>query len=364
MNRDKLIKRAGNILQYLQGRLNERVPIETLVKELNKNCDDSVSRDAYRAAAYYLKNFMCPRGFDISVYKDGLELQQVELTSYMQRTSEQPELKTGLGYVLWNWLLNIRPRDQVDFEHESRHYHEQVLSKLAALRDRAMISVIADAGSTVHAVVHALLDVGPIPITPRIAPPRKGEPDERDKQCRFITPHIVTNSLSIATMIAESKYADSIPMTLIGGRFDPHRSSIAGPMTDQCVLSWGGSGSWMCDLAIIGTTGSWPQANGTIGFACEDSDEAQLKATLLKMAFFRIVVIDSSKIKRPPSGRIFAPMSATAIDLLVMDDGHSTGAKEEVDALSAKANKAGVSLLVLKTASIKSGRAAESGSIR
>lgn len=312
---------------------------------------------AYRAAAFYLKNSMSPRGYDIHVSaKYGFKLEQIELTRYMQRTVEHPELKTGLGHVLWDWLLNFRGDDDTEFEHKPPHHQETVHVKLGGLRGTCSLSIIADAGSTVSAAIRALLDLGKVPIRPRTPPPKEGEPDERDRHCRLITPHIITNALSIATMVSESRHATSIGLTLIGGRFQPDLSSISGDMTDQCLRSWGGSGTWKSHLAIIGTTGCWAQPTGSVGFACEDLDEARLKATLLDMAFFRVIIMHSSKLTDPPAGNIFAPLSSAAVDLLVIDDGNSTGARQAVSELSLKADKAGVAVLTLKTQPPKPGR--------
>ena len=317
---------------------------------LNKKYSESVDDVSYRKAAYYLKNFMCPRGFDVVVSsKEGLMLKEVELTRYMQRTAEYPDLKAGIGYILWDWLLNIRPEDEREFEHEAWHCGETVKNKLAVLREKSTLSLIADAGSTTHVTIRALLDNGPIPLMPRIQRPRNGEPDERETQCRFITPQIITNSLSIATMVAEYKYTGAIRLHLIGGKFSPPLSSISGSMTDQCLLAWGASGTWKCDLAIVGTKGCWPLPVGMLGFASEDADEAYLKATLLKMAFFKVIVMDSSKLKGNPAGNVFAPVSSAEIDLVVIDDGHLTNATKEVLEFSEKSSRAGVGMLVLKS---------------
>lgn len=351
MNGEKLItKRAYRILEYLKaGHIDEFVPPDTLVKDLNKLGGDAVDYQSYRKAALLLKCSLLPHGYDIHVStKHGFKLEQVKLTRFMQRSSERLEVKIGLGYILWNWMLNVRPEEEVEFQCKATH-QSLVLGKLASLRQRVMLSIIADAGSSVTNAIRALLDVDSVPIRPRLREPEENEPDERDQQCRFITPHIITNALSIATMVANSKHADSIGLTLVGGGFHPDLSSICGSMTNQCLDSWGGSGTWKSDIAVIGTTGCWSHPTGTVGFACDDLEEAKLKGRWLDMAFFRVVIMDSSKMDAPPSGNIFAPLSSTAIDLLVIDDGKSTGAQDKVSNLRRKADKAGVSVLTLKT---------------
>src|SRR5260370_188673 len=111
MSRALLIKRASAILNYLMPHLNNWVDGDTLKKEVNQILNDSVDFETYSKAAFYLKNSMCPRGFDVHVSKTKRRfmLEEIETTSYMQRFAEQPDLKTGLGCILWDFLLSIRP---------------------------------------------------------------------------------------------------------------------------------------------------------------------------------------------------------------------------------------------------------------
>jgi len=348
---DKIItKRAYRILDYLKaGHIDEFVAPETLVRDLNKLGGDAVDYQSYRKAAFLLKCSLCPHGYDIHVStKHGFKLEQVKQTRYMQRSGEHLEVKLGLGYILWSWLLNIRPEEELEFQYKATH-QSRMVAKMAGLRQRIVLSIIADAGSSVTNAIRALLDIETVPIRPKLSGPRGDEEDEREQQCRFVTPHIITNALSIAAMVANSKHADAIGLTLVGGGFHPDLSSICGSMTNQCLDSWGGSGTWKSDIAIIGTTGCWAHPLGTVGFACDDLEEAKLKARWLEMAYFRVVIMDSSKMDAPPSGNIFAPLSSTAIDLLVIDDGKSSGAEEKVANMRREADKGGVAVLTLKT---------------
>jgi DeoR/GlpR family transcriptional regulator of sugar metabolism len=349
MKADRIIPRAQGIFEYLLGQLDKWVPMEMLVADMNRRLGDNVGGQTYRAAALYLKSFMCPRGYDVHVStKHGFRLEEINRTRYAQRTLEHPKLKLGLGYVLWDWLLNIDANEEERLEHSASH-QEQVLTKLGSLRSKTILTIIADTGSTVGAVVRAPLNVNSIPIVPRIFDDASEGGNHRETQSRFITPHIITNGLSIATMVSESRHANAITLSIIGGRFQPEFSSICGRMADQCLEAWGGGGTWKCDLAMLGTTGCWTHPDGVLGFSSDGDEEARIKARLLEMAFFRVVVMDSSKLTASPSGNIFASLSAAALDLVVIDDGNTTDTRENVVQFSTAAERAGVTVLTLKT---------------
>lgn len=375
------IKRARAIADYLLGKINEEVSLNELSKLLNAKLVASVApagEEAYRKAALLLKNSnMCPRGFELHFSrKNGTVILEPSRTpSFLDREEEHPELKAGLGFALWHRLLHIRrlsSSERKSNQAPTRNTQEQeytysaiapgrVATKIARLRDQPVLSVLVDAGSTTTAAVRALLDVDSIPIRPE----NNHHPNDKQKkeeerqqgdhagQCRFITPVITTNALSIATMISESKHADTIGLRLIGGNFHSDLSSICGSMTDQCLCAWGGGGSWKSDLAIIGTTGCWGHPSGALGFACDNFEESRLKATLLEMAFFRVIIMDSSKLKASVRGNLFAPLSSTFIDLVVTDDGRTTGAEQEVSDLHNQAAQEGVATVILTTESSK-----------
>jgi len=336
---EKIINRASSIADYLRCFIDKVIPLSELKNALNKKLQDSVAEESYRQAAYYLKTHMSPRGFEVHVTKQGVMLERIKLPSFLKRTEEFPELKYGLGCVLWKWLLNVGTDPA--FTCKASH-QETVATKVARLRDKPVITMIADAGSSTTAAIRALLDVESIPIRP-------ASNNEQEGHCRFITPVIITNALSIASLVSESKHADTIALRLIGGTFHPDLSSICGSMTHQCLQSWGGGGSWKSDLALIGTTGCWPHPSGTLGFACDDFEEARLKGALLDMAFFRIIIMHSSKLTAAKAGNLFAPLSPSLIDLVVVDDGNWTGNTAQVAELRCQAANAGVAVVTLQT---------------
>ena len=81
-------------------------------------------------------------------------------------------------------------------------------------------------------------------------------------------------------MVSESNQVEAIGLPVLGGRSNPDLSSNLGDMANQFLRSCGASEMGKSELAIVGTAGCWPLPTGAVGFACEDRDEAQLKAKL------------------------------------------------------------------------------------
>jgi len=214
-----------------------------------------------------------------------------------------------------------------------------VAEKLAAIRGVTAPAIIVDSGSTTTANIHSLLTVGgmPMKLGPEDAP-------------WFVTPTIVTNAPGIVYAVCKSKYGDRIPLWIIGGVFHPELWSTCGSVTEQSLQCWGAC-AWKAEVALIGTTRCFAHA-GAIGFACDNREEAQLKAKLLQMGCLRVIIMDSSKLLPPEAGHLFAPLSSSSVDLLVTDDGKATGAHEKVNRPRVQADKAGVAVITLETKAV------------
>ena len=162
----------------------------------------------------------------------------------------------------------------------------------------------------------------------------------------LVRPRIITNSISIANVVAKSDHKNDLQVRIIGGDLRIDRRSICGSLSDMCLEAW----NQRADLALIGTTGYRNDlVSGVPGFGCDDIAEARLKGAMLEMAWLRVLIFDSSKLNTPEVSNIFSPLSDQMLDLVVTDDGAKNGAADMVHQLCIDAKEASVNALILDT---------------
>lgn len=264
-------------------------------------------------------------------------------TVFEKREKERREMKYKLGSLLWKVLFDLDVADKAlgksDFVRKS--WPSALSAKVTRLRSKSPV-ILIDAGTSTLAALDVLLSLRKIPFSVSV----EGGP--QGKCMNLIAPRIVTNSPPISELISNSReHRREIKVTLVGGDYRPDHKAMCGSIT-QAFLDR--TLSLLGDLAIIGVTGyRHDPSDASPMFCCDDLDESNLKSTFLRLAWFRVLVFDSYKLRVPELHSPFAILSPAQVDLVIVDDGVQQGCSGEVAKLSSEATKAGVGVVLLST---------------
>jgi DeoR/GlpR family transcriptional regulator of sugar metabolism len=302
-----------------------------------------VTWSAIKATLQQMRRMQQPAGTKLIVGDKEAYLSRVSETVIEQRERQRPTTKSRLGQLLWKVLFEVDagPQPLGRGEYQAGPWSGPLKDKIARLRSKSPV-VLIDAGSTTKAVVAQLLEMERIPFEVNLG----GRGPEQEY--KLVAPRIVTNSPPIAELISNSdKHRREIKVSLVGGDYRPDHKAVCGSVT-QLFLEH--SLNLLGDLAVIGATG---YREGTAGvgasFCCDDFDERNLKASFLQMAWFRVLVLDSTKLRYPELHSPFAPLSPSTIDLVLIDDGVEVGLAKQVSLFLGEAKRAGVATAILKT---------------
>lgn len=327
----KSVARAKLFLEFVSEREGKTVKFEELQAHLIKNnLSEKVSPSTIRDALY-LANESTPRGYEISVHT------QMQEATYTKRDGDHdafPDIKKKLGDLLWWFLLDLSHLN--DPGHRIDTIPESLQKKIGALRQKGVLSVVSDAGTTTRAAMDRLLKRVRVPLQPKLA---------SNNAARFIRPIVTTNDLKIANMVHDHPDAEELDLRFVGGGMRAKRSSFCGPLSENFLRSNGLLG----DISIIGTTGFRSAYDGTPSFGCDSPMESRIKLMLMEMSWFRVILFHSEKLKYPEVSSIFAALSPQTITLVVTDDGNLTRATSEVQEFRQNCREAGVPVLILET---------------
>ncbi|MFD0895021.1 hypothetical protein KBB96_03600 [Luteolibacter ambystomatis] len=208
--------------------------------------------------------------------------------------------------------------------------------KRNAARNRTVLSLMVDSGSTTYTCMERFLAAREFPLKVPInaldgVDTSDGEDfeaaEEEPKKLRHrkVEPSILTNSLAISELIGKDSNLHRRRMILrvIGGTERPERRSLSGDVSllwTRMLKSMGG-----VDLSIVGTTGILENRHGDWSLYMDDPIECELKREFLHMAGFKIVICDSLKVLEGSCLHEFAPIHENSVDLIVIDDPFPNG---------------------------------------
>jgi DeoR/GlpR family transcriptional regulator of sugar metabolism len=337
-------KRMDLLKAVLLGRMGSDIKIEVLHQEINDTLHQDISRSAVIDSLRKLK-IGGLRGHRLTIGRDYARIERSAMTVLEERTAQRVQTKRRLGIVLWQALFGVDlegQRQGIEKVEVSLVRHSTYVLKLEALRRKMSVNIMIDAGSSTSIAVEELLGVDSVPIHVKTD----------DGSPKLFHPRFITNSLAIAKVVTESRHYNSIEVRLIGGDLRVDRGSICGTLTEICLAGW----NMRADLSIVGATGFRVDYKGAPCFGCDDVSEARLKGAMLELGWFRVILLDSSKLKAPEVSSVFAPLSSDLIDLVVIDDGSEINAQEQVQDFLRQASAAGVHTLLLKTESKETGK--------
>lgn len=223
-------------------------------------------------------------------------------------------------------------------EPEKSFIERRLLRKRNAARNRTVLSIMVDSGSTTHTWVENFLSTSSFPLrVPIENATETSDPDTEQtakdrgtgrKQFRHrqVEPSMLTNSLAIAELIGSdsNKHRRQMILRVIGGTERPERRSLSGDFALLWTRMLKGMGG--VDLTVVGTTGIRENRHGAWSLYMDDPIECELKREFLHMAGFKIVICDSSKILSGSCLHEYAPVNENSVDLIVTDDPFPDGA--------------------------------------
>jgi DeoR/GlpR family transcriptional regulator of sugar metabolism len=296
----------------------------------------------------------------------------------MQRNVSQ---KRAIAAALWHWLFDFPLAAKLSPQEcwtgfntikQNDRIKERMERKRSILRSRINPAIVIDAGSTnTVAITRFLATATSIPFLIKEHKKDFREVEKREEAAtstrsriennshvdtkediwyyRLIAPLFLTNSIVIADKIARSEFRQSIILRVIGGTDRPERRSICGELSLLWLRACDQDGKMVSvDLAIIGATGVDNKRFEIPVLGCDAAEEASLKARLLAMSQFRIVLFDSDKLVKGGSSSMFAAISEGDVDLIVSDVGTDRPTERAVDTLARACNENGVGLLLAK----------------
>ncbi len=318
---------------------------------------------------------LLPAGKSATLESNGVRVSATRGSMFERRILQNQENKRRMAEILWPYLFDgtsfKSPNDvevteyvPAGVQHARECYNvrrsaielwKRPLSsvgidrKIRILRRRSSIVIALDAGSSTLAACRALLASKAIPFE-TFSPENSLDQSARivSEDCaRSVLPTILTNSIPLAQEISNSKYPYQINLRLIGGTERPGRRAIC----DAAALLWldacQSAGTFaMIDLGIIGSTGYVEGLDDTPLAACDNGDELRLKAKLLDMSKFRIVIFDSAKLSFSEGASYFTRLTSPSVDLVVTDDGKTHGTEAEVERMCDTLTANGVAVLV------------------
>lgn len=323
-------------LKLFQGLLSDYVPGDVIpddkiVDVLMKLEDNNLSRwDRVISQLVTLHNeSKSPLANEAEIRGGEVVIVEGDVSLYEERQKKAVLEKRKISARLLYWLfdqkkIDCRDKENLDdeanygriaektfFQNNWQHnkkIQDNLTRKRAILRNRTVLSMLVDAGTTNQQLMENFLADTKFPLKV-----------STDAGIRKINPSIITNSISVAHMISERRDRRSLTLTILGGVERPDRRSITGDL----ALSWARSirAHGTIDLSIIGTTGIRQSSDGLMGVYMDHDVECELKGEFLQMAEFRIVICDSSKLLMGSYIHIFAAVTRANVDLIVMDDG-------------------------------------------
>lgn len=281
-------------------------------------------------ALSHLKEELQPK--EIVRSRDMISLRYIAQTAYDRRAIRSSKTKAALGRALWAYLYpNLFTKSPPVFE---AFEAPAIKEKLATLRRRNQLFFAADAGTTTLHAIKALLELKETPIKISIDPSNTSVEDAIDNE-RFVEPVLLTNSLPIINAVGESEtHRNSFIVEVIGGTHRVNRNCNTGALADLWLRVCCAQGLiGILDLVIIGASGIFlphgdDATSGTA--ACDDPQEAGLKAKLLEMASgdsfghpggIRTLIFHAAKVGFPEARCRFAALSSAGVDLVVVDKG-------------------------------------------
>ena len=352
--------RRKSFRAVFEKRLHKPIDFKLFIDQLKTDTEgdrqQTIGNRAVRDTFERWKTELEGEGFDIEhLGVDHLIINDAQSSSADDRKQQNKDIKAQLGAALWEWLLGIDLSEFKPFKNGATlkgSAAEKVAAKMRALRRKSEVSISIDAGTTTQAVVEALLSSESFPLQIPSSHQPSDNPLDRvgfEEGITFMSPRIFTNSITIAQTVSRKALSHrslrDIDVSIIGGKIRFARGSIVGTYARTALESW----KTTTDVSVIGTTGFINDYVGRPSFACDDLAEAQMKSHLLSNAWFKTVILDSSKLEGRKVSSVFVPVSAAALDLIIIDDGSRTEQTERVNGLALKAEQFGVACLIVKT---------------
>jgi len=380
----------------LQGKAREEVRFEALLGALPEEKWGKEKASRNRQLTYVLGELRKDPSFRFSVTireKTGLAFIKTNAQSVWDiRSSKANDAKVAIGVGLWNFLFNQNLSGNVSDEsvrvriRRSWEYREmldlfadderapiyfdnaafvkhEVEQKRRILCEKNNMAVVIDSGTTNYMAMEQLLRESsfPIEIRDRLPDPRdhvEGAGDLPEDEApnndasdivRLVSPIWITNSLDIARLVSGHRDRHNMILRVIGGTERQDRHSLTGALALLWLRACMSDGQMIsADLSIVGTTGFDSQTLSIPFFGSDDSDEAALKARMLQLSHFRIITMDSTKLRSDSASSCFATLSNDSVHLIVVDDGSGwDGGRAAVWKLCEQADLRKVGVLVI-----------------
>ncbi|HWB06705.1 MAG TPA: hypothetical protein VG796_27015 [Verrucomicrobiales bacterium] len=290
-----------------------------------------------------------PGDLELRLEKGTVRLVAKSDSIYESRKAENPELKNKIADAALFRLFGVRPREPVQstltFPAKIPGESRDIRHKLRALNAKSEVTIHIDAGSTTGAVMRQMLQAGSFPLRTFPGGDQTNTPHGGPHE-RLLIPRIISNSQPMAEEVFHSPHRYFFEFNLIGGSLRPRHGSYCGPLSMMALKSWE---HLRGDVSIIGASGFQATAHGAPAFACDHFPESQMKAALLAHGWLRSVIFDSSKLDHTLPKNPFALLTAKELDLVITDDGKTTGSEHQIESFVNASFEAGVAVLLVSS---------------